>query len=548
MPGPGPRRLGAAAVAVLLAACTAQVHVPPPSTDIDEVGFRDVLRNLTADEYEGRRPGTTGEDKTIAFLTAQFRRLGLRPGNGDSYVQPVPLLEITAAADASLTITGRGRTTVFDYAKNMVIWTKRPAAEGSLRHSEIVFAGYGIVAPEYAWNDYAQTDVTGKTVVVLAGDPGTGGANPQLFRGNAGTSYGRWIYKAEEAARHGAAGLLVIHDPRLAGYSWAAVVNSFTGPQFGAAPGGAQAPPRPAVEGWLDAASAPNLFAQAGLGTAAIESAGRAGFKAMRTNLVADALVHNVIRPVTSANLIAVLPGYGHKQEAVLYTAHWDHLGRRGDTTFTGAVDDASGVAGLVVLAQSFVRTHPAADRSIGFIAFTAEEGDGLLGSRYYIEHPLFSLQRTVAALNLDVLHIGGPARDVMVIGSGNSELEDYLREQALLQGRETRPDAAPEAGDYYRTAAFAFAAAGVPALYARAGLDDSARGPVAGRQRFDDYRSRRFRQSGDVYHADWDVRGTLDDLRLYYAVGNRLARTRRYPRFYPTSEFSSSATTGAAP
>jgi Zn-dependent M28 family amino/carboxypeptidase len=524
----------------LLAACAGH-KIPPPSTDIDETGFRDDVRVLASDEFEGRKPGTPGEEKTLAFVVDQFRKLGLKPGNGDSYLQQVPLVEILAGSDAALSVSGRGAVKPLVYAKDMVIWTKRAMPEASLQRSELVFAGYGIVAPEYEWNDYAQIDVHGKTVVVMVNDPGYGSKDPRVFKGNAETYYGRWTYKLEEAARQGAAGVLLIHDAGAAGYGWNVVVNGRTGPQLAlAAPDGNAG--GPAIEGWISAEAARALFAQAGLDfTGLTTAAARPGFKAVAMGLQADAALHNTVRRFTSANVAAVLPGASRKREYVIYTAHWDHLGRQpaqaGGAIFNGAVDNASGVAGLLMLAQSFARTKPVADRSIAFIAFTGEEA-GLLGSAYYVDNPLVPLRETAGVLNLDVMHIGGPTRDVMVFGYGNSELEEFLLEGALLQGREIHPDPNPEQGFYFRSDQFSFAKAGVPALYAKAGLDDSARGPVWGQAQLDDYFAHRYHQPGDKYSPSWDVRGTLDDLRLYYDVGNRLAHSRRFPRWYPNSEF----------
>jgi Zn-dependent M28 family amino/carboxypeptidase len=524
----------------LLAACAGH-KPPPPSTDIDEIGFRDDVRVLASDEFEGRRPGTPGEEKTVTYLVGQFRKLGLKPGNGESYLQQVPLVEITAAGDATLSLSGRGAVKPLQYGKDMVVWTKREVPEASLHRSELVFVGYGIVAPEYQWNDYSQVDVHGKTVVVMVNDPGYATHDPKVFRGNSETYYGRWTYKLEEAARQGAAGVLMIHEAGAAGYAWNVVVNGSMGPQLEAATADGNAG-RAAIEGWVSTAAARELFTQAGLDfESATAAAARPGFKAIAMGLEAEAHVRNTTRRFVSSNVIAVLPGANRKREYVVYTAHWDHLGRQppqaGGAIFNGAVDNASGVAGLLMLAQSFSRTHPAPERSIAFIAFTAEEA-GLLGSAYYVENPIIPLRQTAAVLNLDTLHIGGPTRDVMIIGYGNSELEDYLREAALLQGREVRPDPTPEQGLYYRSDQFSFASSGVPALYAKAGLDDSARGPAWGREQLSDYMTRRYHQTDDKYSADWDVRGTLDDLRLYYEVGNRLARSRRYPRWYPNSEF----------
>ncbi|MDP8986521.1 MAG: M20/M25/M40 family metallo-hydrolase [Pseudomonadota bacterium] len=544
-------RLNATLCGILgLSACAGH-KTPPPSNDIDEAGFRDAVRVLASDEFEGRRPGTTGEEKTLAYVVAQFRKLGLKPGNGESYLQPVPLVELVPVGDAALRVTGRGAAKALSYGNDMVIWTQREVAEASLRHSALVFLGYGIVAPEYGWNDYAGIDVHGKTVVVMVNDPGHGSKDPKLFKGNAETYYGRWTYKVEQAARQGAAGILLIHDTDAAGYGWNVVLADSMGPQLEPAETGNAT--RPAIEGWVSGAAARALFVQAGLDFDALTAAAaRPGFKAVDMALVADATVHSAVRRFTSANVVAWLPGAGRKHEYVTYTAHWDHLGRQpaqaGGAILNGAVDDASGVAGLLMLAQSFGRTQPRPDRSIVFIAFTAEEA-ALLGSAYFVEHPTIPLRQIAAVLNLDTLHIGGPTRDVRIIGFGNSELEEYLREAALLQGREVRPDPSPEQGLYYRSDQFSFAKSGVPALYAKAGVDDAARGPAWGRAQLDDYLATRYHQPGDKYSAEWDVRGTLDDLRLYYEVGNRLARSRRFPRWYPTSEFrAGSPPEGAAP
>jgi Zn-dependent M28 family amino/carboxypeptidase len=504
------------------------------------VGYRDAVRVLASDDFEGRAPGTPGEDKTVAYLAGQFRKLGLKPGNGDSFLQSVPLLEIRAGSDATLVVSGHGASKSLEYAKDMVIWSRREAPAAALQRSPLVFVGFGIVAPEYQWNDYARMDVRGRTVVVMLGDPGYGSKDPKVFRGSAGTYYGRGTYKVEEAARQGAAGVLLIHDPGMT-CAWSAVVNGLTGQNL-ATPAADGSMGRPAIEGWLTGAAARALFAQAGVDYEASTAAAlRPGFAAIDLGLAADAQVNNTLRRFSSSNVIAVLPGARRKHEYVIYTAHWDHLGRQpaeaGGAIFNGAVDNASGVAGLLMLAQSFSRTQPRPDRSRVFIAFTGAEA-GLLGSSHYADHPVFPMRQTVAALNLDQMHIGGPTRDVMIVGYGNSELEENLREAALLQGREVHPDPNPELGLYYRSDQLSFARGGVPALYAKAGLDDSARGPAWGRAQLDDYLVHRYRQTSDKYSADWDVRGALEDLRLYYDVGNRLSRSRRFPRWYPNSEF----------
>lgn len=530
-------------VIALVAACSGSPRRGPPSTDIEENGFRSAVRLLSSDDFDGRRPGTAGADLAVDYIVAQFRRFGLKPGNGESYLQQVPLAELTPEGNPTLTITGRGGSHVLEYAKDMVIWTPREVADAALQGSELVFLGYGIVAPEYGWNDYAGIDVRGKTVLVMVGDPGYATKDPKVFRGNAETYYGLWNYKVAEAARHGAAGVLLIHDTGSAGYSWPAVVDAATGPQLELAVSDGNAG-RAAIEGWLSLAAARATFKQAGLdGDALIEGAARPGFKAAPLGLTVDAALHDSIRRFSSPNVVGVIPGTERTREYVIYTAHWDHLGRQaaaaGGAILPGAVDDASGVAGLLMLAQSLSRTRPAPARSIAFIALTGTEA-GLLGSSYALSQPLFPLRSTVADLNLDLLHIGGPTRDVMIYGDGNSDLEDYYREAALLQGRAVHADADPELGLYYRSDQFSFARSGVPALYARAGLDDSARGPAWGQQQYLGYFSNSYRQPADKYSADWDLRGTVEDLRLYYEVGLRLARSRVFPRFLPESEFRS--------
>jgi Zn-dependent M28 family amino/carboxypeptidase len=530
-----------ACAGALLAACASQPKVPPPSTDIDEVAYRNDVWRLASDDFEGRKPGTPGEEKTLAYITEQFRKLGLKPGNGQSFLQQVPMVETVAGADAALSVEGHSGTIRFANGTDMVIWSKPGLPEAQLRRSDLMFVGYGIVAPEYAWNDYAGIDVHGKTVLVLVNDPGYGSKDPKVFKGGAMSYYGRWAYKIDEAARQGAAGVLLVYDADTAGYGWNVVQNTWGGAQLdlSASAGGAG---HATVEGWIQKDAARKLFTAAGLDfEAAAAAAAHSGFKSVPMGLYVDAALRNNVRQFTSANVIALLPGSGHRKEYVLYTAHWDGLGRDparpGHNIFNGAVDDATGAAGLLVLAQSFARTKPVAERSMVFLALTGGES-GLLGSRYYIENPVFPLRDTAAVLNLDSLRPGGRTRNLTILGAGNTDLEDSARGVALLQGRSVTAEPLPEQGLYYRSDDFSFAKAGVPALYAMGGFDDSARGPVWGRAQFDDYMKNRYRQPGDQYSADWDVRGSLDDLTLYYEVGDRIARTRRFPRWYPNSEF----------
>ena len=528
----------------LLPACSLNPKEPPPSTDIDDTAFGDHVRALASDDFQGRKPGTPGEDKTVAYLIENFRKLGLKPGNGTSYVQQVPLVQITAGADTTLTVSGAGGSHNLVFGKDMVIWTKRAVPEINVAHSEMVFVGYGIVAPEYSWNDYANLDVHGKTVVVLANDPGYASKDPTVFKGGAMTEYGRDAYKVEEAARQGAQGVLLIHDAAAMGYGWEAVQATWSGAQFElqAADGNAG---RAAIEGWLQNDAARALFKAAGIEFARTAvAAAHPGFKAVPLNLRVDATIHNAIRAFNSQNVLAIWPGR-KSHEYVLYTAHWDSLGsdaaRPGHNIFNGAVDNATGIAGLLSLAQSFKRTiDPKPDRSIAFLATTAAQPN-LLGSQYYVENPILALRETLAVINVDMLLNGGRSRDVSILGFGNSDLEESVRAEALLQGREAHPDPNPQYGLYFRSDSYSFAHRGVPVLYTQAGIDSAARGPVWGKAQIEDYFARRFRQPSDQYAADWDVGGAVTDLTLDYRMGIRIASSRRFPRWYPNSEFRTS-------
>jgi Zn-dependent M28 family amino/carboxypeptidase len=523
--------------------CTVHPKEPPPSTDIDDTIFGDHVRVLASDEFQGRKPGSLGEDKTVSYLVDNFRKLGLKPGNDKSYVQQVPLVQITAGVDAAMSAGGPTASRKLTFGKDMVIWTKRAVADVQLAHSELVFVGFGIVAPEYSWDDYAGVDVHGKTVLVLIGDPGYASKDPTVFKGNAMTEYGRMAYKVEEAARQGAQGVLVIHDPQSSGFGWSSVRSTWGGAQFElpAADGYAG---RAAVEGWLQNDAARALFAAAGIDFArTVEAAAHAAFKALPLGMSVDASIHNSIRSFNSQNVVAVWPGRkGH--EYVMYTAHWDSLGldalSSGHNIYSGAVDNATGAAGLLALALSFKRTDPKPERSIVFLATTAGQPD-LLGSQYYVANPTLPLRETAAVINIDMLINGGRSRDVSILGFGNTDLEEAARAEALLQGRESHPDPEAQVGMYFRSDSYSFAHRGVPVLYTQAGTDSAARGPAWGKAQIDDYFAHRYRQTSDQYSPDWNLGGPVTDLNLDYRVGMRIANSKRFPRWYPGSEFRGS-------
>jgi Zn-dependent M28 family amino/carboxypeptidase len=491
------------------------------------------IRILSSDEFEGRGPSTIGEERTLRFLKDGFEKLGLRPGNGASYFQEIPLTEITSRPDADLTVSGGNANDRLRYRDEYVASTMRAIEHSGLEGSEMVFVGYGIVAPEWGWNDYDGLDVRGKTVVMLINDPGFATGDPGLFNGRAMTYYGRWTYKYEEAARQGAAGALIVHETEPAAYPWGVVTNSFTGPQMSFATADRNMS-RAAVEGWLTIEATRKIFRQAGRDFDELKGeAARRGFMAVPLGLKASISLENSIRNVASSNVLALLPGGGRKDECIIYMAHWDHLGidttRADDPIFNGALDNATGVAGLLELAAAFTKPEKRPSRSVLFVAVTCEE-QGLLGSEYYAEHPVFPLDRTVAALNMDAMNIYGPMKDITVIGYGNSELDDYLADAARAQGRVVRPDPQPEQGFFFRSDHFSLAKRGVPVLYAGGGTDHVVHGPEWTRAQRDKYTAENYHKPSDEFDPAWDLSGAVYDLRLLFMVGYRLAGESTFP------------------
>ncbi len=531
-------RLFALLVPALLGGC-ASLSGGPPAVAISAAEYERHIVTLASDEFEGRKPGTAGERKTVDYLVAEFKKLGLQPGNRGAWTQEVPIVEITAGTDAELKLGDA----VLAYGKDMVIWTKRVAPEVTLADSPLVFVGHGVVAPEAGWNDYAGIDMRGKTAVILINDPGFATGDEKLFRGRAMTYYGRWTYKFEEAARQGATAAIIIHDDEPAAYPWDTVQNSWMGPQLDtASPDGNAA--RLAIEGWVTRAAGDALLQTNGLSYAdLVKAASRPGFKPIELRQRASGSLRNAIRRASSSNVLAMIPGSKRPDEVVVYMAHWDHLGRSlgrsGDNIFNGALDNASGTAGLLAIAKAFAESPRRPERSVVFLGLTLEES-GLLGSAYYASNPVFPLRKTVAALNMDAMSWGGPTRDVSVIGFGASELEEYLAAAAKTQDRVLRAEPTPEKGFFYRSDHFNFAKVGVPALYFKMGVEDRENGVEWARAKQAEYTLRDYHKPSDEWRPGTDLRGSLEDLALLHAVGARLAREKRFPNWYPSSEFRS--------
>jgi len=528
-------------VALAIAACggDAQRDAALDSFSSDELAAD--VQVLASDEFEGRGPSSPGEDKTVAFLEEEFQKLGVEPGNGDSYFQEVPLVSITVDPSATLTVRGNGAANLFDYGNEIMVWTKRAVGNTSAINSPLVFVGYGIVAPEYGWNDYEGVDVRGKTVVILVNDPGFATKDTTLFNGNTMTYYGRWTYKLEEAARQGAAAALIVHETEPAAYPWGTVQGSWSGPQFSLLAEDNNMS-RVAVEGWVTSETAQTIFGQADLNFDLLKTlASQQGFKAVPVGLTASIALRNSIVQSTSRNVIARIPGSERPDEHVVYMAHWDHLGidrsLEGDQIYNGALDNATGTAGLLELAEAFMSLEQRPARSILFIAVTAEE-QGLLGSAYYGSNPIYPLEKTVAAVNMDAMNILGSMKDVVVVGLGNSELDEYLADAAKYQKRELVPDAEPQAGYYYRSDHFSFAKVGVPALYAGEGTDHVEHGKDWTQEWRDRYLAENYHKPSDEYSDDWDLSGAIDDLRLYFRIGYRLANESTFPNWNEGTEF----------
>jgi Zn-dependent M28 family amino/carboxypeptidase len=545
---------------VLAAACAPDA---PPAEHADEAaagapqeslsaitadGLLEHIRVLASDRFEGRAPATAGEDSTVRYLEQRFRALGLRPGNPDgTYVQEVPMVGYLSTPTTS--IHAGGRTIALRAPEDYVAWSLREQPQVDVRNSDVVFVGYGVRAPEYDWDDFKDVDVRGRTLLVLVNDPpvpdpaDASKRDSTVFRGRAMTYYGRWTYKFEEAARRGAAAALVVHETEPAGYPYSVVANSNGHENFDVeqAEGNRAVVP---VQGWITLDRAREIVGAAGKDFDALrKQALRRDFRPVALGATADIHVGNVTRRVTSRNVVAKLEGSDptRKDEYVIYSAHWDHLGRDpelpGDPIYNGALDNASGVAALLELARAFRALPAPPARSVLFLATTAEE-KGLLGAKYYATHPLYPLARTVANVNLDGVNPWGRTRDLVVVGWGMSTLQDVLARVAEEHGRVLVPDPEPEKGFYYRADHFEFAKQGVPALYTGEGVDYRERPAGWGQQKRDEYTANDYHRPSDEIKPGWDLSGAVEDVRLLFLTGWEVARTPAFPEWKPGTEF----------
>lgn len=531
---------------ILFASCNQNNHVANSEQGVASLNKDTLIEKivtLASDDFQGRRPFTEGETKTIEYLQSQFKSLGLEPGNGSSYLQDVPLVEIKPAEPPLVKVQTPKGVISLKNLTDYVVWTENTEPVLNIESADLVFAGFGIIAPEYNWNDYAGLNVKGKIVLVMVNDPGFATGDSTLFKGKTMTYYGRWTYKFEEAARQGAKGCLIIHNTEAASYPFTVVQNSNGGAKLHLDTRGGNEYRCPLM-GWLSADAAKKIFTASGKDTSLYIQAKERGFKALPLNIKLSASLKVQATFNTSHNVAAKITGSSRPDEYVIYTAHWDHFGigkpdEKGDSIYNGALDNASGTAALLEIARAFMSRHAKPERTIVFLSVTAEE-QGLLGSAYYVKHPIYPLDSTVANINIDGINNIGKTKDIAISGGmGQSELENYLLAEVEKQGRYISPELHPEAGHYFRSDHFNFAKAGVPAFTTGGGLDHLEKGKAYGKQREDDYTANYYHRPADQYDSTtWNLDGAIQDLQLLFLVGEKLADGTDRPRWKAGSEF----------
>ena len=535
-------KLFIAVAAVLVLSCN-----NPEKTGNDEEGMSSFnadslvkdIKVLASDSFRGRKPFTEGETKTIAYLQDQFKAIGLQPGNGESYLQDVPMIDIFSQPDPVMEVQSPKVNFQLKGLDEYVLSTPKTDPVITLKNTPVVFAGYGVVAPEYNWNDYAGLDVKGKIVLVLVNDPGFNNGDTTLFKGKTMTYYGRWTYKFEEAARQGAKGCLVIHNTAAASYPFSVVQNSWNTSELRS---DNKEEPLLDAQGWITTAAAKKLIIAGGQDTSILAKADIRGFKAVPLDITVSTGIQTKVTRNQSHNVIGKITGTKYPDEYILYTAHWDHLGigqpdATGDSIYNGAVDNASGTAALLEFARAWKSLKTPPERTIVFLAVTGEE-QGLLGSAYYAKDPVYPVAKTVAVLNVDEVNNYGKTKDIMVVGQGQSDMEDLLADAAKKQGRYISFDNTPEAGHYFRSDHFSFAKVGIPALAQGFGIDVVGKGKEYGRKMQEEFNAQHYHAPSDQYNSKWELSGAVEDLQLLFAIGKKLAYSHTWPGWKQGSEF----------
>ena len=543
--------LAASILALGFAAANADDTAIHAQNAITANGLLKTITILSSDDFEGRAPGSTGERRSVDYIQKQFAQIGLKPGNPDgSYIQKVPMVGIQSSP--TMTYNAAGKTTELHYSEDYVARSTLVQKDVAIDKSDMVFVGYGVVAPEYGWDDYKGMDLHGKTIVMLINDPAIPDPadptrlDPHMFKGEEMTYYGRWTYKYEIAAKMGAAAALIVHETKPAAYGFDVVRHSWANRQFYIDTGKVN-PDFPSVAGWLQLDVAKALFKSGGFDFDELKKAALSkDFKPVALGVTTSIHIQNQWDKVQSKNVVGKIDGSDPqlKNETIIYSAHWDHLGidkhlpgPRSNQIFHGALDNASGVAALMELARAYKALPVAPKRSILFIATTSEE-QGLLGARYYAQNPLYPLAQTLIDINIDGINSYGRTNDISVIGSGKSTVDELVAEAARQQGRSTKPDPHPEHGSFFRADQFEFAKAGVPGLYTGAGIDVTGKPAGYGTEKMMDYIANHYHSVHDVVDSNWDLSGAVQDVQLLFNVGYGLAQGNVYPQWKPDSEF----------
>ncbi len=530
-------------IVMALVSCNLKNNKIIPALEvINAEDMKNYISVLASDDFQGRAPSTAGEEKTINYLADQFNKIGLQPANNGSFFQEVSLMKLTADHSMNLIISGDQGEISLKFSEDFIGGTPQKSDFVKITRSEIVFVGYGINSPENGWNDYEGIDVKGKTVLMLVNDPGYATSDSTLFSGKTMTLYGRWTYKFEEAARQGAAAAIIIHETGAAAYPWAVVQNSWSGSQFYLVDNELSKSDLQ-LQSWVTTEGAKRIFESAGLDyNQMISSASSRGFIPVKMNLNASIQFNNSVEYTKSNNVAAVWPGKDQSDEYIIYTAHWDHFGInpafQGDSVLNGALDNATGTAALIEIAEAYTKLRETQNRSILFLAVTCEE-QGLLGSKFYAGNPLFPLNKTVAVINMDGLNILGKTRDMTIIGLGNSELDNFALSVLEKNGRYISSDPTPEKGSYFRSDHFSFAKVGVPALYLSKGMDDVSHGKEWALAESDKWLNENYHKPTDNYEPDkWNFEGMIEDVKVYFEVGYNLSIIKEFPEWSQDSPF----------
>lgn len=503
--------------------------------------LRKHVSELASDSFLGRKPFTEGEKRTVDYLQRQFASAGLEPGNGNSYLQEVPMVNIACKAAPDMQVESPKGNFSLKGFDDYVIWTDKSDPVVSFDRNELVFAGYGVVAPEAGWNDYAGLDVKGKIVLIKVNDPDFGTKDSSLFKGKTMTYYGRWTYKFEEAARQGAKGCLIIHNTAAASYPFSVVQNNWNASKLHLDNRGKNVPYCDII-GWVSESAAQKLLTAGNKDSSVLDSATHKGFKAVQLGVKLSTSINVTATYNKSYNVIGKITGTKHPDEVIIYTAHWDHLGigkpdEKGDSIYNGALDNASGTAGLLELARAFKSMKTKPERTIVILSVTAEE-QGLWGSAYYAQNPVYPADKTLANINMDGLGRFEKTKDVIIVGKGQSDMEDILKEEAEKMGRYVTYEVHPEAGSYFRSDHFNFAKVGIPALYTGEGIDVVGKGKEYGKKIDEEYTEKHYHRPSDQIDDTWTFQSGIEDLKLLFQVGKRIAYSDIIPKWKDGSEF----------